>query len=306
MVRAARARRIGLGLIAALPIALLASPASAGLLDADGDVFLTLTNDDADAERLGGELIWVEPLTGWLKAELGASYYEFDRARWGYGTLGAHLRLPDERTHLSARYEAGAGRGVRGAYDHQIAEFDAIHALVPGRIFVNTGFQLIRVDGVHENLVQLGFGLVPLDWLQLQVDYHDSVFGGEGIQAWSARSDVRVERTRLFGGYTRSEDTIDLRSIGGGRREGRATHEVFLGVEVPLGRHSLTLAGTRHESRFDVRYSMSLTFRWNLFFRAGGDVEAYTPKRGRRARAYARRSDPFDARRSDRYDARLR
>ncbi len=283
-----------LGAVAFAGSALLAAaPPAARAIDLDGDLFLSTTNDDADARRWSGEVAWVEPLTDWLKGELGGSYARFDDARWGYGALGAHLSAPGGRNHLSLRYEHGAGHNDGGDYEHVVGKAGLTHALVPGRIFVEGGMHVIRVDDVDENLARVGLGLVPLDWLSLHGDYHHSVFGGEGTRAWSARSDLRFRRASVFGGYARSEDTVDLRSIGGSRDAGRPTHEVFAGVEVPVGRHAVTLAGSRYESRSETRWSMTLTLRWKLFWRpAARDEEPETPLRGSSGRAVARADGP--------------
>jgi hypothetical protein len=253
-----------LWLVALLGIAVSATRAAhAAGVEKAGDVHLTYENDDFRGKRFGTEVLWVQPLSPWLDAQLGGRYAEFDGATWGHGIVGAHTLLPIGLGHLELRYEGGAGQGDAGHYAHHLGDLGWTRSLYSDWLFADAGLKLIRVDNVDEDLARVGLGVKATKWLFVRGGYHHSARAASGAELWSARTDLSFRSTLLFAGYARSRDTLDLRSIGQGRVLDDPTDEYFLGVTLPVGRHGLTVAARRFEGH-DTRHTLSFTWRWSL------------------------------------------
>jgi hypothetical protein len=231
----------------------------------DGDVYLSYGNVDGYGSRFNTELLGVYPVLSWLDGELGGHYSKFDDATWGYGILGAHAWLPVELGHLTARYQGGAGDGDdTGHYSHHIGDLGWTVPVYDHMLFVESGLKLIRVDEVDEDLARLGLTVVPTKWLSLSGGYqHSTKRWSDGTDVWTARTDVTVRKVGLFFSYARSQDTLDLSSIGQGRALNDPTDEYTLGTTLPLGRHGLQISISRFEGA-DTRHTLTFTYRWSL------------------------------------------
>jgi hypothetical protein len=233
----------------------------------DGDVYLTYSNDDLQGDRFGTELLWVQPVATWLDAQIGGHYAKFDDATWGHAIVGAHAWLPFDLGHLTLRYEGGAGDGdATGSYSHHIGDVGWTIPAWQKLLYVDTGLKLIRVDEVDEDLARIGFTVVPAAWLSLNGGYqHSTRRWDNGTEVWTARGDLTWRSSVFFAGYTRSQDSLDLSSIGRGTVLNDPTNEYFVGTTLPIGRHGLTIAGSRFEGTHgDTRHTISLTWRWSL------------------------------------------
>jgi hypothetical protein len=231
----------------------------------DGDVYLTYLNHDLYGSRFGTELLWSQPLLPWLDGQIGGHYEQFDDATWGHGILGAHAWLPLELGHLTLRYEGGAGDGdATGHYAHHIGDVDWLSVTYFDRLRVDAGLKLIRVERVDEDLARVGLTVLPMPWIWLHGGYqHSTRRLSHATEVYTARVDVTLSQTRLFAGYARSRDSLDLSSVGLGTVLNDPTNEYFIGATLPFGSHGLTVSFSRFEGA-DTRHTISLTWRWSL------------------------------------------
>jgi hypothetical protein len=259
--------KTGLAVAALFALAISGAAARAGEPPParDGDVYLTYGNVDLYGSRFNTELLWVQPLLPWLDGQLGGHYSQFDDATWGHGIVGAHAWLPQGLGHLMLRYEGGAGDSDdTGHYAHHIGDVGWTVPVYESLLFLDSGLKLIRVDEVDEDLARLGLTVVPATWLSLNGSYHHSTERwSHGSDVWTARGDVTVRKIGLFAAYARSQDTLDLSSIGQGTVRNDPTDEYTLGGNLPLGRHGLIVSVSRFEG-VDTRHTLTFTWRWSL------------------------------------------
>ena len=258
-------RAIGVAALLALAIAATGTRADE-LPPRDGDVLFQYANTDLEGDRFDSELLWVQPLLPWLDGHLGGHYSRFDDATWGHGIVGAHAWLPLDLGHLTLRYEGGAGDGdATGHYAHHLGDIDWLSATCFDRLRLDAGLKLIRVERVDEDLARVGLTVLPTPWIWIHGGYqHSTRRLAHAAEVYTARADVTLAKARLFAGYTRSRDSLDLSSVGQGTVLNDPTDEYFIGTELPLGRHGVTIALSRFESRADTRHTIRLTWRWSL------------------------------------------
>ncbi|MDX1529148.1 MAG: hypothetical protein R3337_11020 [Gammaproteobacteria bacterium] len=229
----------------------------------EGDLFLTLRGDVIDPGSDGGG-IESEFLTAEAKNTrflIGAAANDVGDTRWGYGILGAYLRLDDVRLNLYSRWEQGRGDSAGNSFVHSKISVGGTFAVIASRLYLDLGYQNIRSLSADDDVGRIGLSLAFPEGLLLSAVHDRSIGSADDTDSWLGRLDFSGPMRSYFVGASTGTVPVDPLVNTTGRED---TEMLFAGVNLPLKNFRLTVSLTHQNGSGADRTSLFLTFNLPL------------------------------------------
>lgn len=250
-------------LTTALPV--LAQPPSTApppISEITDEVVLGFTGHEFTIGGRGreGSIDWLRTSASKSRFLLGARVASFEKTRWSFGRIGVAV-APASRLTLYTEANIGSGKRDREQhFSYALGRGSLTLEVVRKKFFVEVEDQYVDIDTAKGNIAKGGVILIPAQPLTITLAYYDSVSGNINARYGVGRVDLMAGRTKLLAGYSRGRTRPELFQVFN-LPSARKSNEIFAGIEVPMGRQRLILAGASLEFEDVKRRSLLLSWR---------------------------------------------